>query len=273
MLNKIVQEKRREVAAAKVNSPLGGRGDSLQSGSFALTRAIRRSNWALIAECKLASPAKGRLCSSHTVPELARLYTDNGATALSVHTSRQFCGALEDIAKVRAVSHLPILCKDFMIDDYQLYEARRAGADAVLLIAAILTDVELNRFLAIAEWLGMDSLVEVHSPQELDRVQQTRAELVGINNRNLQTFVTNISTTFALLPHCDSRRLIISESGISDGRDASRLKQAGVRGILVGESLVTAADIAGWTRELAWPGELAVDNPLNQVNKNAKQEE
>jgi len=253
-LNKIVLEKRQEVASSKVSTPLSDIGNSLQSGNFAFARAIRSSDWALIAECKLASPVKGRLCSSHSVPELARLYTENGATALSVHTSRQFCGSLEDIAKVRAVSDLPILCKDFIIDDYQIYQARQAGADAVLLIAAILTDYELGRFLAIAQWLGMDGLVEVHSSQELDRVQQTGAELVGINNRNLQTFVTDIAATFALLPYCDSRRLIISESGINSGQEAGRLKQTGVRGILVGEGLVTAADIAGRTRELAWPG-------------------
>jgi indole-3-glycerol phosphate synthase len=255
MLNKIVREIREEVAARKDVTPLSQMADGLRPKDFAFARALRRSGWALIAECKLASPAKGRLCRSHTVPELARLYAENGATALSVHTSRQFCGSLEDIARVRAVTDLPILRKDFIIDDYQLCEAHRAGADAVLLIAAILTDDELVRFLATAEQLGLDSLVEVHSRQELERVLQTRAELVGINNRNLQTFATSVDTTFALLPHCDSRRLIISESGINSGGEALRLKQAGVRGILVGEGLVTAGDIACRVRELARPGE------------------
>lgn len=253
MLNRIVAEKRQEVAECKAITPLASITDGLRPGESAFAKALRRSDWSLIAECKLASPAKGRLCSSHTVPELARLYTENGATALSVHTSRQFCGLLADIAAVRAVTGLPILRKDFIIDDYQLYETRRAGADAVLLIAAILTDEELIRFLAIAGQLGLDCLVEVHSRQELERVLQIGAELVGINNRNLQTFVTDIGTTFTLLPDCDSRRLIISESGINSGREAARLKEAGVRGILVGEGLVTAGDIAGRVRELARP--------------------
>lgn len=251
MLNKIVTEKRQEVAKLKVSNPLQEIKAALQPGEFAFGRAIRQAEWSLIAECKLASPAKGRLCSTHSVPELAQLFTKNGAGALSVHTSRQFSGALEDIAKVREVSKLPILRKDFIIDDYQIYEARLAGADAILLIAAILSDDQLEQFLAIVPTLGMDALVEVHSLEELLRVQKTSAELVGINNRNLQTFQTDVNNTFSLLPHCDAGRLIISESGINTKEEAKRLKLAGVRGILVGEGLVKAPDIAGRTRELA----------------------
>ena len=242
------------MAASKEQRPLSGLEPAIRPGDFALSRVIRQTDWSLIAECKLASPAKGRLCSSHTVPELAMIYSQNGAAALSVHTSRQFCGSLEDIGAVRVVSSLPILRKDFIIDEYQVYEARWAGADAVLLIAAILTDEELKRFLATAQLLGLDSLCEVHSLEELVRVQRTGAQMVGINNRNLKTFTTDIGTTFELLPHCDKEQLVISESGISGGREAGRLMQAGVRGILVGEGLVTAADIAGRTRALARPG-------------------
>ena len=159
------------------------------------------------------------------------------------------------LPKCGAVSQLPVLRKDFIIDEYQLYEARWAGADAVLLIAAILSDTELDRFLAVADMLGMDCLVEVHSLEELLWVQKTTAKLVGINNRNLKTFATDLGNTFALLPYADCERLIISESGIYSKEEAKRLEMVGVRGILVGEGLVRAPDIAARTRELALTGE------------------
>lgn len=249
MLNQIVAAIRDQVANLKQTQPL----DTLeiQPASFALSRALEAADWTLIAECKLASPAKGQLCDSRSVPELARLFTDNGATALSVHTSAQFQGKLADIAAVRAVSPLPILRKDFIIDEYQIYEARAAGADAILLIAAILTDAELNQFLTTASRVGMDCLVEVHSLPELERVKYTNSKLVGINNRDLTTFTTDIANTFSLLPHCEPRWRLISESGIRSRSDARQLKQAGVHGILVGESLVKAADIAAHCRDLA----------------------
>ena len=251
MLNQIVDTIRQQVAERKLSHPL----DSLQiqPGTFAFSRALAAADWALIAECKLASPSKGRLCSSHTVPELAQIFTANGAAALSVHTSTLFLGKLEDIAAVRAVSPLPILRKDFIIDEYQVYEARAAGADAILLIAAILSDADLNQYLATARSLGMDCLVEVHSLPELERVKKTDAVTVGINNRDLTTFTTDIANTFQLLPHCDPRWRIISESGIHDAADARRLQDAGVKGVLVGESLVRAPDISALTRALSKP--------------------
>lgn len=251
MLNQIVETIRQQVAVRKLSHPLDSL--TLQPGTFAFSHALATTGWALIAECKLASPSKGRLCQTHTVPELAQIFTANGATALSVHTSTPFLGKLEDIADVRAVSPLPILRKDFIIDEYQVYEARAAGADAILLIAAILDDAGLNRYLATARSLGMDCLVEVHNPPELERVRQTRASIVGINNRDLTTFSTDITNTFQLLPHCDPRWRIISESGIHDAADARRLQKSGVKGILVGESLVRATDIAALTRALATP--------------------
>ena len=249
MLNQIVAAIREQVAILKQTQPMDPL--SIQPASFALSRALEAADWTLIAECKLTSPAKGPLCDSRSVPELARIFTDNGATALSVHTSAPFQGKLADIAAVRAVSPLPILRKDFIIDEYQVYEARAAGADAILLIAAILTDAELNQFLSTATRFGMDCLVEVHSLPELERVKTTSARLVGINNRDLTTFTTDIANTFSLLPHCDPRWRLISESGICSRSDANRLKQAGVDGILVGESLVKAADIAAHCRDLA----------------------
>jgi len=251
MLKKITDKKRQTVAATKEERPLTDLLKQITPGNFAFSKALQQSLWTLIAECKLVSPAKGQLCTDYTVPELAKIYTDNGATALSVHTDEHFSGRLADIPAVRAVTTLPILRKDFIIDAYQIYEARVAGADAVLLIAHILSDEQLQEYLDITHTLGMDALVEVHSLEELQRVQQTTATLVGINNRNLETFVTDVQNTFDLLPYCDGKRLLISESGVSNGAEANHLQMAGVRGILVGEGLVKTIDIAEKTRELA----------------------
>jgi len=251
MLKKITHKKCQTVADAKEKRPLADLLKAISPGNFEFSKAIKQSEWALIAECKLVSPAKGPLCTDYSVPELAQIYTDNGATALSVHTDVHFSGRLEDIAAVRAVTTLPILRKDFIIDGYQIYEARVAGADAVLLIANILSDDQLKEYLGIAHELGMDALVEVHTLEELDRVQQTPATLVGINNRNLETFITDVQNTFDLLPYCDKGRIIISESGVNHGAEAQHLQMAGVRGVLVGEGLVKATDIAEKTRELA----------------------
>ncbi len=249
MLNQIVAAIREQVATLKQTRPLDPA--AILPSNFALSRAMQVADWTLIAECKLASPAKGQLCNSRSVPELAKIFTDNGASALSVHTSAPFQGKLADIAAVRDVSPLPILRKDFIIDEYQVYESRAAGADAILLIAAILTDAELNQFLATANRFGMDCLVEVHSLAELARVKGTSASLVGINNRDLTTFTTDTANIFSLLPHCNPRWRLISESGIGSRSDARQLKQAGVHGILVGESLVKAVDIAAHCRDLA----------------------
>lgn len=249
MLNRIVAEIRKTVAVAKATSPIDA--GALPPAEFKLSKILQESPWSLIAECKLASPAKGRLCNSHTVPELAQVYSAHGAAALSVHTSAPFLGHITDIGAVRSVSALPLLRKDFIIDAHQIYEARAAGADAVLLIAAILTDAELMQYLQLCHRFGMDALVEVHSRQELARALATPAAIIGINNRDLTTFATSVETTFELLPHCGPGRLVISESGITGAGDALRLKAAGVKGILVGEALVLSSDIAGKTAELA----------------------
>lgn len=172
MLNKIVAQTRQAVAVSRQVRSLEDIRGNLVPGSFAFSAAIRQCDWTLIAECKLASPAKGTLCSVYSVPELAAIFAANGATALSVHTNACFRGSMNDIAKVKAIVTLPVLCKEFIIDAYQLYAAREAGADAVLLIAAILSDAELKQFLQIAHDLGMDCLVEVHTLEELIRVQR-----------------------------------------------------------------------------------------------------
>jgi indole-3-glycerol phosphate synthase len=250
MLDTIVVKKRQTVAAAKQKSPLEKLAQHLEPGNFLFSAALLRSDWSLIAECKLASPVKGRLCDRYSVSELAKLYAANGAAALSVLTDEHFLGSLEDLTSVRQVTSLPLLRKDFIIDEYQIYEARAAGADAVLLIARILSPGELSRFLAVAHDLGMDCLVEIHDREELDTVLVTDAKIIGINNRNLQNFTTDINQTFELLPYLDGDRLVISESGIRSREDILRLRAAGVRGVLAGEGLVTAPDIPAKVREL-----------------------
>lgn len=250
MLTKIVAAKREEVACQKQELPLAKLQEQVYPGKFAISQALQGRNWSLIAECKLASPVKGPL-SSRTVPELAVLYEQSGAAVLSILTDRHFQGSLTHIAEAKAVSKLPVLRKDFIIDEYQLYQARAAGADGTLLIAAILSDEELSHLLQVAKTLGLDCLVEVHSKEELERVQKTEARLIGINNRDLRTFQTSIERTFELLPYCDSGRLLISESGIVSGDDARRLQAAGVRGALVGEGLVKAAHISLAVRQLS----------------------
>lgn len=251
ILEKIVADKRLAVEAAKEHSPLNTFIDEILPSNFVFRTAIEAEKWALIAECKLTSPAKGTLCQKYSVPELANIYTKNGATTLSVHTDRHFSGQLEDIKAVRAVTKLPILRKDFIIDAYQIYETRKAGADALLLIAHLLSNDQLQEYIGLTQGLGMDCLVEVHTLAELERVQKTSASIIGVNNRNLQTFQTDLQTTFELWPYCDNSRMVISESGVTSQAEAEKLKETGLRGILVGEGLVKAKDIGAKTRELA----------------------
>lgn len=250
-LQKIVEKKQRDVTVAKQERPLESFMAKIEPGTVSFRKSLQQTEWGLIAECKLESPVKGQLCSSKTVTDLARIYTANGATALSVHTNSHFRGQLSDIAAVRKVTGLPILRKDFIIDSYEIYESRYAGADAVLLIAAILSERQLTEYLQLAGKLGLDCLVEVHSREELQMVLQTPAEIIGINNRDLRTFKTDIRNTVELLPECPPDCYVISESGVKSGDDARRLKAAGARAVLVGEGLVTAAEIDAKVRELA----------------------
>lgn len=199
---------------------------------------------AVIAEIKRASPSKGIFRENFNPQDLAVLYEQAGAHAVSVITdSRFFMGEPGYISIVKNTINLPVLRKDFIIDEYQIYESRYLGADAVLLIAAVLDDKQLKGFYAAARELGMDCLVEVHSEGELYRVLETGAELVGINNRDLHTFKTDLSTTLELAGKVPPDRFLISESGISTRDDVEILKRAGVRGILIGEALVRADDI------------------------------
>ena len=254
ILAEIVEMKKDIVAAAKKELPFSEVKRLARPSGFRLSHRVRGEAWSLIAECKLQSPAKGRLCRAYSVTELAAIYEANGASALSVHTDPHFLGSNEDFAKVRAMTSLPLLRKDFIIDEYQIYEARMLGADAVLLIARILTPRQLREFLYTAWGLGMDALVEVHDEADLAAALATPAEFIGVNNRNLTTFTTSVENTMTLLPKIGEGRTIISESGVQNAEDAARLCEAGCDGILVGEGLVTAPNIAQMTRQLSSVG-------------------
>ena len=251
ILSEIVSKKKLIVDEAKMIAPLDKIKSELEIGHFRMSQAIVKGAWSLIAECKLQSPSKGRLNQTHSVTELAKIYEMNGAKMLSVHTDPHFLGSNESFIEVRRTVGLPLLRKDFIIDEYQIYEARHLGADAILLIVRILTADQLKKFLYVAWTLGMDALVEVHDAEDLSTALGTNAAFIGINNRNLKTFETTIDQTLELLPlipTADRNRILISESGVQSLDDIKKLRAEHVDGILVGEGLVRATDIAAQTK-------------------------
>ena len=251
ILTEIVENKKDIVAKAKKRMSLAAMREEIQPDDFRLAEKIKKGSWSLIAECKLQSPAKGRLCQSFSVDELAKIYEMNGASALSVHSDPHFLGRNEDVQRIAAASRLPVLRKDFVIDEYQLYEARFLGAAAVLLIVRILSAQQLQEYLELTAALGMDALVEVHDTKDMEKAMDTDAGFIGINNRNLKSFITTIDNTMELLPYADSSRVLISESGVHTMEDVRRLQQAHCDGILVGEGLVVADNIGKQTRAFA----------------------
>ncbi|NLW48016.1 MAG: indole-3-glycerol phosphate synthase TrpC [Firmicutes bacterium] len=207
----------------------------------------------LIAELKKASPSKGLLCPDFDPVNLARIYEASRAAAISVLTDNKFFqGSLDYLKLVKAVTkRIPILRKDFIIDRYQLYEARVHGADAALLIVAALKELELKNFIKEAKDLGLAPLVEVHNATELKIALESGADLIGINNRDLKTFKVDLETTFQLIESIPKDKVVVSESGIANRHDIELLAQAGVNGVLVGESIVTAADPGAKIEELS----------------------
>lgn len=227
--------------------------------------ALRAANRpALIAEVKKASPSKGIIREDFDPVEIARTYAANGAACLSVLTDEPyFQGHLRHLRAIREVVDLPLLRKDFTIDDYQLLEARAAGADAILLIDAALTATELEWMLEAASALGLAAIVEVHDSEELEEVLATPARIIGINNRDLHRFHTTLQTTLDLLPRVPTDRLVVSESGISRRADVEKLGAAGVHAVLVGEAFMREPDIASKMHELLDSGvTTAIHRPL-----------
>jgi len=205
----------------------------------------------VIAEIKRASPSKGAFGWRLGLEDLARSYVRGGAAAVSVLTEQDFFkGSLDDLAVVRRTADLPVLRKDFITDIYQVFEARAAGADAVLLIAAILDEPLLRVLCMAASHLGLSSLVEVHDKRDLDKALSVPAAIIGINNRDLSDFSVDLETTFRLRPLIPAGITVVSESGIHSAADVARLHAAGVHAVLVGEALVTSADPAGDIQKL-----------------------
>lgn len=258
ILDKIAEHKRQEVALAKSRRSLASlrQGiDDLEDQPRGFLRALRAtadSGWtSVIAEVKKGSPSKGVIREDFDPLTIAETYQANGATCLSVLTDENFfMGHLLYLAKIREVVSLPLLRKDFICDPYQIYEARAAGADAILLIAAMLDAVQLAEYNALAGELHLDVLLEVHDETELESALTTGCELIGINNRNLQTFATDLATTERLLPLIPAGHFVVAESGISSRADVLRLQKAGARGFLVGESLMREDDIGTKLKEL-----------------------
>ena len=249
ILEKIVAVKREEVAAAKNRKSLEAmREDALsrvltRDFEGALRRKIAAGEAAVIAEIKKASPSKGVLREEFIPADIAQSYAENGAACLSVLTDRQFFQGEPDFLKqARASCGLPVLRKDFMIDAYQVYEARAMGADCILLIAACLPDAQMAELEAIARSLDMAVLVEVHDADELQRALRLKTPLVGVNNRNLRTFEVSLDNTLGMLKDVPADRLLVTESGILQREDVQKMRAAGVHAFLVGEAFMRAAD-------------------------------
>ena len=237
---KIVPLPQLKAAIEKKPSPLG------------LATALRGDSLRLIAEVKRASPSKGVLCANLDPLKLAGTYVQCGAAAISVLTeSRYFQGSQEDLEIIKQhFPSTPLLRKDFILKPYQIFESRAWGADAVLLIAAILDDNELKELLSLSQERGMQCLVEVHSEGELEKALACDAKIIGINNRNLDTMAVDINVTKKLRPLVPPGHIVVSESGIKGREDIQKLREWGIDAVLIGEALVTADDVAAKIKEL-----------------------
>lgn len=249
ILQKIVATKREEIAQALTKTPLAQMRADAESRVLtrdfvgALRSKITAGLPAVIAEVKKASPSKGVIRPNFIPADIAQSYAQFGAACLSVLTDRQyFQGSPDYLKQARASCHLPVLRKDFIVDPYQVYEARAMGADCILLIAACLDDAQLAELEAIALGLNMAVLVEVHDRDELQRALQLKTPLLGINNRNLRTFEVTLDTTLGMLADVPADKLLITESGILTRDDVRTLRAAGVNAFLVGEAFMRAPE-------------------------------
>ena len=265
VLAEIVAHKKEEVSAAQERLPLEALRlqDGTRGAPRSFYRALQGPGLALIAELKKASPSGGLLRPDFNPALLAKTYEDAHAAALSVLTDEKFFqGTLANLGAARSATRLPILRKDFIVDAYQIVEAARAGADAVLLITACLDDAQLKGFREVAEAEGLDALVEVHGEEELLRARRSGARIIGINNRNLRTLETDLDTTFRLAAHWPATQrdgvLLVSESGIQKPQDIHALAQIGINAVLIGEAFMRAPDIAAKVKEVMGTGEYAI---------------
>ena len=256
ILDDIVAAKRGELEHQKSEVPLEAleRRIGKQPEPLNLSGALLGDRARLIGEIKKASPSRGFLCPDFDPVKLASTYVENGAAAVSVLTDPRFEGTLGHLAAVKQAiqpSGTPVLRKDFIFDPYQVYESRAYGADALLLIVAILTPRDLAELLSLSQRFWMQCLVEVHTHEELAEALDAGAEIIGINNRDLRTFRTDLEVTQRLAEHIPNGKVVVSESGIASGEDVIGLGKLGVHAVLVGEALVTASDVGAKVRELA----------------------
>jgi indole-3-glycerol phosphate synthase len=255
ILTQIVSENLQELEAKKRNIPLAEMRDMAleQPPPLDFASALKGNGIRLIAEIKKASPSRGVIRSDFRPAEIAQIYSDNGAAAISVLTEpRYFQGSLDYLKDIRTAlvnKALPLLRKDFIFDPYQIYESRANGADSLLLIAAILEPEKLQELLGISNELNMSPLVEVHNEAEIKVALNSDARIIGINNRDLNTFAVDTGTTERLRPLIPPERIVVSESGIGDRNDIEKLQQLNVHAVLIGESLMKAADIAAKMKE------------------------
>ena len=257
ILTRILSTKARELEAAQAAKPLSALREEVRAAPLvrdfagALRSRIDAGGTAVIAEIKKASPSRGVLRPVFDPGAIAARYEAGGAACISVLTDREyFQGASEHLTTARGACALPALRKDFVIDEYQVYEARALGADCILLIVAALDDARLAALEACAAGLGMTALAEVHDAAELERALRLATPLIGVNNRNLRTFEVALETTLGLLPRIPRDRIVVTESGILDSADVARMRAAGVHAFLVGEAFMRAADPGAALRAL-----------------------
>ena len=259
ILEKIVESKRLRVETAKASvdrTELADRAAAVHADvrPHRLREVLAvRSRLNIIAEFKRASPSKGVIGDGRTPEDVAKQYEAGGAAAISVLTEEDhFSGSLADLQAVRAAVQLPILRKDFIFDPFQVYEAAAAGADAILLIAAMLDNSQLRDLEALAEdELGMDALIEVHTPEELEHIKDSGAKIIGVNNRDLRSFEVSLNVSRELIAHAPAGSLLVAESGLDDPQDISELHDLGYSGFLIGESLMRSCNPEGELRRLS----------------------
>ncbi len=253
MLDEIIAKKRKEVEQRKKILPLAHLKKRIaqQKPPLDFALALKGKPIRLIAEVKQASPSRGVLCPNFNPTELATTYAQGGANAISVLTEvNYFKGSIDHLAAIREVVKLPLLRKDFIFDPYQVYESRAYGADALLLIVTILSQEQLKELLSISHRLGLKCLVEVHNETEVERALLSGAEIIGINNRDLNTFTVDINTTGQLSPLIPRQKIVVAESGIKSRKDIEKLMDWRVDAALIGEALVTANNILTKMKEL-----------------------